>query len=151
MSWEVPRYRIKAYIRGLRRLESHAKKYKKAPFRLRRTLAELKIIEGSAFPPDIMHARVVLNDISPWGLMLFTSTPLREGQVIAITIQEPYLFYAQGKVMSCHPASLSARILTENPHPYRVQIKFEFHSLFERNAVRMYCQEVLKKYLFGTA
>lgn len=118
---------------------------------MRRTMAELKVIEGAAFPPDLMHARVVLNDISPWGLMLFTSEPLREGQTIAITIQEPYLFYAQGKVMSCHQTSLKTRILTEDPHPYRVQIKFEFHSLFERNAVRMYCQEVLKKYLFGTA
>ncbi len=151
MSWEVPRYRIRAYIRGLKKLETITRNRKKRGYKLRRTLAELKVIEGAAYPVDVVQARVVLNDISSHGLMLFCSRPLREGQLMAITIQEPYLFYAQGKVMSCHQLSLKTSILTDEPFPYRVQIKFEFHSLFERNAVRMYCQEVLKKYLFGNA
>lgn len=146
--WEVPRYRIRRYLRQLRKTRAEGKKPAKPNFHIKRTRAEIKIIEGFATSRTIIQACVILNDLSPVGLMLFSPEPFQPGQKINLTLESPKLFYAKGHVTACKHMTLHQHVFGEEMFSYRVAIKFDFNSPDEEIAVRRYCQEIYNRYLY---
>ncbi len=147
--WEVPRYRIRRYLRKVRKARAEASQVEKPVFHLKRTKAEIAILEGLAAPKAVVQASLILNDLTPFGLMLFSEQPLYVGQRIGLTIDAPKLFYARGTVTACKNMDLHRHIFGEAYYAYRVAIKFEFHSAEEERAVARYCQELYRRHLYG--
>jgi hypothetical protein len=149
--WEVPRYRIRRYLRQLRKTRAEGKKPERPVFHIKRTQAEITVLEGFAAPKKVVQACVVLNDLTPSGLLLFSSEPFYPGQRINLTLESPKLFYARGHITACKHMSLHQHVVGEHTYPYRVAIRFEFGSHEEELSVRRYCQEIYTRYLYGPA
>jgi hypothetical protein len=147
--WEVPRYRIRRYLRKIRKARAEALHEPKPVFHLKRTKAQVAILEGLASHKSVIRASIILNDLNPAGLMLFTDQPLYPGQRVGLTIDAPQLFYARGTVTVCKNIDLQRHIYGENTFSYRVAVKFDFHSAEEQRAVARYCQEIYRRHLYG--
>jgi hypothetical protein len=146
--WEIPKYRIRAYLRSV---ENTRKQKKKAVSRdgihLKRVHVELRSGDGFTGPTTIITARAVLNDMSLLGLKVFTSMPLNPGMELAITIEHPRYFYVRGVVRYCHEVNYESRILSSNPFNHRVYIQFIFNSAAEEIAVESYCRQIMAEHV----
>lgn len=115
---------------------------------MKRTTAEIAVIDGFASPRDIVRASVVLNDLTTKGIYLFTEHPLNEGQIIALTFQDPRSFYVKGRVQFCKMLSLKHSVYSDIHYPYRALIVFELDSELERMEVKEFCSEIYYEHLF---
>ena len=140
----VSNYRIRAYLRQFRNRSSIKKPTPPSPFHLKRTLAELIVIDGYAQPSDPVDCRIVFNDIGPNGLLLFSTQELYAGQKVAITIEKPRRFYVQGEVMACKRLSMVQSVISEHHYDFRVAIQFRFQSQTEALIVRNYCEYLFR-------
>ncbi len=146
--WDVPRYRIRAYVRALKRARSARKGSGDFEMHLKRAKAQVRIIEGFASKTAPTPARMILNELTPLGTYVFTRSPFREGQIIEVTLSEPKLFYVKGRVLSCEKINSDSVILSDDPVPYRVAIAFTFQSMYEREMVKMFIHELKLQELY---
>jgi hypothetical protein len=147
--WEVPRYRIRRYLRQVRKQRAEQANRPKPQFHIKRTAAHVRVLDGIAKGLGTMPACVILNDLSPAGLLLFTPDQLQPGQRVSLTLDSPKLFYARGIVTACKNISLHQQVFGENNFAFRTAIRFEFQNPDEERAVRRYCQEIYTRYLYG--
>jgi hypothetical protein len=146
--WEVPKYRVRAYLRSLRDSRKREQERRdRGRFHFKRTRAELKVGDTFSGRTEILSARVVLNDFSSTGLRIFTSEPLAPGTEVALTLEEPRYFYVRGRVRWCHPLPFERRVMTQQPFSYRVGIEFQFSSIAEEAAVENYCRHLFLDHL----
>ena len=151
--WEVPRYRIRAYVRAKRRSAWARRDRDQREIHFRKTAAEVRRITAtsalgtpSMSPPT--PAVVVLNELSAQGVYLFSATPIIAGQQINLTIAYPKLFFVRGRVVGCQRLFSDGRVMQNNRLGYRITIEFEYQSLYEREQVRIYCRELAAQYLY---
>ncbi len=149
--WEVPRYRVRAYIRKKQKAKTQVSSDLKSGPRLhlRRVRAQIKIVEGLAILEKAFQARVLLNDFGQTGLRLFSSERLRPGQDIVIALDRPKEFYVRARVLWCFDAPRSGRVLSESNFNYRVGVEYLFSSSNEEASVKEYCQYLMTEYIFG--
>lgn len=153
--WNVPTYRIRAYIRGLRQGPASKRAARPFPFHYKRTRAEIALQPTDSGPFSLsrertpgIQASLVLNDFSPRGLFLFSAEQIPVGQRIFLTIHGPKRFFIRGRVVLCKRMSFHATTLTSgNTFPFRVGIVFDFQSVDERIAVKKYYDELSGQYL----
>lgn len=147
MSWDVPNYRIRAYVRGLRTVATKKRRLLEMPFHMRRVSGLIKVTDGAALAPDLVPARLILNDLTPKGARIFTSYPLMPGQQIQLTLEHPEYFYVRAQVVHCAQVSVSNKILSPQSFHHRIEIRFTFESDLEILRVRNYCQDIYKRYV----
>jgi hypothetical protein len=99
--------------------------------------------------PTVAQGRLLLNDISPKGLGLFSDQPIMVGQEIALTIEEPKRFYVRGRVVWCQEADADSHILSSHPFSYRIGLVFLFQNAAEEAQVKAYCDELARDVLYG--
>lgn len=146
MSWNVPTYRIRSYLRRMKSTRPrHADRG--APIHLKRVQAQVSVIEGLAISREMVPASALLNDLSLRGIFLFSTHAFVLGQRITITIQEPKTFFIRGRVVMCKIMSLHNNVISETSFPYRLGVLFEFRSAEERVAVKKYLDEIRGKFL----
>ena len=143
--WQVPNQKMRALISARKRERERSRK----SFHLRRTRAQVKIVSSIESHP-VQEVRVVLNDISPKAMSLFSGDPIGVGQVAAITLDEPTRIYVRARVVSCQELDFESRVITENPFSYRVALLFLFESEEEARAFKIYCEQLAQEVL-GTA
>jgi hypothetical protein len=122
--------------------------------KLNRTDAEIKILNSnpSGDSPDesasaILPARVILNEFSDTGVGVYTTEPLRKGQEVALTIDDPRRFYITGTVLFCNEIRSDSKILQQVVYPWRVGVAFIYKTDAERSEVAAYCEELRKNWL----
>ncbi|MCM2322385.1 MAG: PilZ domain-containing protein [Oligoflexia bacterium] len=151
--WDVPIYRIRAYVRKLKKSRRSSGLLNPSPAATARTRhldrapVQLLIRGGLGADHALVRASVVLHDISPRGLFLFTSSNVAVGEKVTLVIEQPRTFYVQGRIVVCKCLSLRQSILSsEAPFPYRVGILFEFRSAAEQRAVQQYCEQLARRW-----
>ncbi|MBY0471587.1 hypothetical protein K2X30_10510 [bacterium] len=154
MNWEVPNYRARAYLKARRRIRQRIEDTRalkraesKKSLHVHRTRAQIKVTEKNGTSTQFLPARVILNDLRPESLRLFTSVPVQQGQLITLTIEHPRNFYVQARVVWCKNMPTGTPILTEMPYLYRLQLEFVFKTHSEKNSVKNYCEEIFSNYL----
>ncbi len=147
--WDVPNYRIRAYIRTIRASRAKEEKTASAPLHFKRVEAQVRVLEGLASATDTIPARIVFNDFSAKGLKLFSPVPFFPGQTIAIAIEAPISFYIKGKVLGCREVPRGTQVLTQVPYDFRVTVQFQFRSQSEQDAVSAYCEHIYTELLSG--
>lgn len=146
--WGVPRYRIRSHLEGLRRRERAERMKKRIPkLKLKRVPAEIRIQEGFASTEGAIRARVVLNDLMPKGVILSSTKPLYPGQRVSLTLSYPRQFFIRAVVLACNTVNLAEHVITDEPHNYRVLVKFIFDSTQEQNLVRDYCEREVRRFV----
>lgn len=141
--WDVPDHRIKAYLQSLKRpKQSRSPSRFKAKFHVRKVNAELRELEMTEAQDLTIPARALLNDFGPTSIKLFTQTKLRPGHELALTLEAPRRFYVQARVVSCQEIPHAARILSDRPAHYRVELEFLFESQEEAEAVSTYSDRI---------
>ena len=134
--WDLPQYKNKSHLNAWKRNQRERAKQRNRPtLHIRRTLAELRVFEQALGPSKIIVSRLVLNDLSPIGVYVFSQEPVRAGSRLALAMQAPLSFFARGKVLSCQPTLGQVRVLSESPYKYRVTVLFEFDSKEELQLV----------------
>jgi hypothetical protein len=138
--WNVLRHQIRAYVENLKKQRDN--KRAGPQIHIKRTRAEIMINQGLGKPPLVYPARVVLNDLRPVGIFLFTTAAFPLNQAVAFTMEEPKRFYVNGRIRSCQTLILDRKVISEENYQYRVGIEFEFQSKAEVESVRRYCDEI---------
>ena len=90
-------------------------------------------------PPEVITARVVLNDVNQKGLLLFSSIPLSLEQKVEIVMQDPHPFTANGTIRSCQQMAFDQRIISDQQFQYRVSVEFDVSTDEERQRIDLYC------------
>ena len=108
---------------------------------LRRVAARVR------FESQIFDARVLLNDISPEGIRVFSSLPLVPGDRLEVTLFEPRLLSVQGLVVERFAPMRQGHILTNGrTYPYRMSVEFQFSSEDERLALAEFVNELFSQH-----
>lgn len=124
---------------------------KQAPrMHLKKVRAEIKPI-GDLSNRNTVEARVILSDLSPRGVAFFSSVPFENGQVIALTLDEPKRFFVKGRITWCQEHDAQSHVLGSNPFSYRIGLRFLCESEEEGQEIRKYCDLIASQYIFGNA
>ena len=148
--YDVPRYRIKAYVQNLRRSRQQIQRLTQR-IHILRSRAEIRVTDGMTLPFRPVLCRVILNEMTAMGVYLYSSDAISPGQRVSLTIQEPRMFYSRGIVLSCQPVFRSGGVISETPLRYRIAVEFQFQTREEREAVTDYCEGFLRERLYEGA
>lgn len=141
MFWNVPTYRIRAYLRKKRKAEVK-KQVPGFEIHIKRSKAQIAVGGGFTSNRVVLPATVVLNDITLRGLFLFSAHPIDLGQTVTLTVESPKALFVRGRVVACNRLSLQTAVISETVFPYRVGILFEFRGIEDRIAIKKYCDEL---------
>jgi hypothetical protein len=130
-----------------------SKSRSRRPFHIKRVTAEMRLVQGagSLVPEAPIKVRLLLNDLSPKGVGLFSTSALQAGQEVALMLSEPSMIYLRGKVSYCQEHEANTHIIAETPFAYRMGIQLIFESPAEEEAVRKYCDDVLRELMPSAA
>jgi hypothetical protein len=109
---------------------------------IKRVHAELRTASIPGQTPTVATARIVLNDISPFGVGLFTEIPFTLGQEIALTFEHPKRAFVRGKILWCEEMIRGGKVLSVETYKYRIGIQFKFQSKEDEAAIRTFCEEI---------
>lgn len=144
--WQSPNQRVRAIQNAKKRQMDRLKR----PMHLKKVRAEMKIV-GPDKRPSISEARVVLNDMSPEGVGIFSSLPVLVGQEISLTMEDPRQVFLKGRVVWCQEFDVGSPVVSQHTFSYRMGIRFVFSSPKEQEAVRLFCEELFRLHLYGNA
>lgn len=136
MWWEIPAYRVRAYLRNRTAREGRRRRESSAGPSFYRVQGELRLrgrrgeTRGQA-----VSCRLILNDFGPESVRVFCSRQLPAGSRVELVIEQPRPFYVEAKVVSCDTYSASEAIISSAPHRHRVELSYVFFSDDERRAV----------------
>ncbi|MDR3607553.1 MAG: hypothetical protein P4M08_09245 [Oligoflexia bacterium] len=114
---------------------------------IQRVQAQLIASQGVGAAKLMVQAMVMLNELSPVGITLFSEAQFGVDQSVTLNIPDLQNFFVKGKVTACKEVYVNPGILQKISYKYRVQIRFEFGSEVERQAVKAYCESLQKQYL----
>jgi hypothetical protein len=121
------------------------------PRHLTRVTAQLIYDEGIGKPKTATPAAVVLNEVTPTGILLFSKAKFAREQQLTLNIPGIRNFYIKGKVVACKEMPLSAGLVFAQSFGYRIELKWIFRSEAERAAVQEYCRYLGTNYLDDAA
>jgi hypothetical protein len=142
--WQAPSQRGRALASVRKREKDRNRK----PFHLKRVTAEIKVLSSPASQPTITQARVLLNDLNPKGMGLFSATPLMVGQEVAITLEQPQRIYMRGRIIWCQEYDVDSHIMSSHSFSYRMGIQFIFESAEDEKAVKDFCEQLNRDVIF---
>ncbi|MCM2324724.1 MAG: PilZ domain-containing protein [Oligoflexia bacterium] len=145
--WQAPNQRIRSLQSAKKRQQDRLRR----PLHIKRVRAELKVVGHGTGQGAISEARILLNDLSPTGVGIFSNAAILVGQEIAITLQDPKRVYLRGRVVWCQEYDLHRHVISSSPFSYRMGIHFLFRNQEEEDAVKAFCNEVLREHLFSAA
>lgn len=116
-----------------------------------RVLAQLKSLTrmGGVAEEEPQPVRIVLNDLTPVGIHLFSRDPLPQGFEILISMSDPKRIDLHGRVMSCQLYNLNSKVIDSQglPYRYRMRVEFQFATPSEKTSVQEFVTELLQQYL----
>lgn len=92
--------------------------------------------------PQVITARVVLNDVNQKGMLLFSSVPLAVEQKVEVVLHDPHPFTATGTTISCQQMAFDQRIISDQQFQYRVSIEFDVINNEDRDRIDAYCNVI---------
>lgn len=113
---------------------------------MKRLPAQIEIKTGLGGQRDITKARLFSTDFAPGSMRLFTTKPFEVDQEIAITIDDGERFFVRAKVKWCQNFGYNSQVVFQEPYAYRIEVHFVFTNTQEKERVRKYSDDFLKRY-----
>lgn len=144
--WNVLRHQIRNYVSNLR-------KQKDGPngdvvLTIRKVPVQVSVQASLTGPTQIDWGYVVLNDITPNGMYVFSTQSYPKDRVVSLTLEEPRRFYARARVISSQNVRQDSHIISEKTYSYRVALEYEIQTEEERKTLREFSEEVQRVYLY---
>jgi hypothetical protein len=134
--WQSPNQRVRAQANARKRERERLK----TPFHVKRVLATVQLGE------EKIDVRLILNDLTPKGMGLFSSNRFSPGDEVTIHLESPKKIAIKGKIAWCQEYEVRGKVLTAQSFSYRVGLAFVFSSPEEEQAIKAYCAEVMESY-----
>ena len=148
--WQAPSQRMRAVSNQKKRERDRSRR----PMHIKRVHAEIKLVNPRAAQGEaavLVDARLLLNDLSPKGMGVFSAQAMDAGQEIAITLQDPSRIYLRGKVIHCQEFDANSHVLSAKSFSYRIGIQFLFETADEQAAVKKFCEQISREHIFKAA
>jgi hypothetical protein len=146
--FSVPTYRIRAHLQGVKRSQKEREKARnRNPLHFKRTEGEIRLSQNFDDDLVVINCRVILNDLSPERIFVFSEKPIAVGQAVSLTIQDPKRLFFIGRVVSCKSLPVHRGIVSSHKYEYRIAIRFEFANAKEKHAMQVTYFDLLKNYL----
>jgi hypothetical protein len=105
---------------------------------------------------DPIQIRVLLNDLTPKTIGIFSKKPLKTGTEVELALELTQTFYLRGLVKSSTVYNTNLRVISVDFFQYRSLIEIIFESTAEKQLIDQFCrrlsiQEVVKKSVFFPA
>jgi Tfp pilus assembly protein PilZ len=139
--WQSPNQRVRAQFNARKRERERMK----MPFHIKRVHATVEIGDQK------IDVRLILNDLTPKGMGLFSSTRFSTGDEVTIYLENPKKIQLKGKIAWCQEYEVRGKVLTEKSFSHRVGLQFVFSSPEEEQAMKAYCSEVMESHHCLTA
>lgn len=117
------------------------------PIHIKRICAELELVNAGN-PQGKIEVRVILNDLSPKGMQLFSTEPFISGQDIKLKITDPIAIEVSAKVRWCQEHNASSHVISNRDFSYRLGIEFVVNNPEEQQAIKLFYDEITRKYLY---
>ena len=108
----------------------------------KRITIDIQVAQELGIPARQMEGRVVLNDLDPQGLWVFTTEAINSKQEVRVQISYPKPLSVYGKIVCCIPVEKSNRIHSAQNFAYRIRIDFMFLNEVDAQALREYCAQL---------
>lgn len=143
--WQSPNQRVRAIAEARKREREKLKK----PFHIRRVKADFEVFSKTGESTHL-DARVILNDMTLKGMVVFCSEKLVSGQKVIVKIEDPKSMTLKGMVTSCQEyANGGAHILSPTQYPNRIIMVFKFDTPEEEAATKAFYEELNGQFLYG--
>ena len=114
------------------------------PVHMKRIRGELKLLSSPATAAAI-QIRVILNDLSPRGVGLFSQELLGVGQEIELVFEDSSMsIHLHGKIVWSREHQINSHILSQTPFAHRAGVQFVFKNAEEEGALLKFCEELLQ-------
>jgi hypothetical protein len=152
--WQAPNQRIEAIKNAKKRQQDRLNR----PLHIKRVRAEIRLVPHKETHAQAttqgengqaIEARVMLNDLSPHGIGIYSKEKMVVGQKVQITLDEPKRITVTGSVVWCQEQRTGGAIISTQAHNYRVGVKFQFASPEEEKTFMDYCIEIEKAHLYS--
>jgi Tfp pilus assembly protein PilZ len=145
--WQSPNQRVRAQANARKRERERLS----MPFHIKRVVAAVALPAVGEAPPTSVDVRLILNDFTPKGMGLFSAHRFSTGDEVTITLESPKKIQIKGSIAWCQEYEVRGKVLTEHSFSYRVGLHFVFANAEEEQAVKAYCDELLKNHHCLTA
>src|SRR4051812_46479694 len=129
--WQMPNQRLRSMNRKAAR--------SRRPLHIRRTMAQVRVVAKPEATPVVTEARILLNDLTPKDVSLFSPQPLGVGHHISLTLEDPKRVYVRGRIVGCQEFDCSSPIVSEHSYSYRVKVVFVFDTPEDEKTFREFC------------
>lgn len=95
-------------------------------------------------------ARALLNEFTPSGICLYTTTPLTPNLDMILELNHPKKFTLKARVVWCQYQPSSNHVLTAKPYAYRLGLAFSFDTPEQADVFKKFCEEMTERYAQST-
>jgi Tfp pilus assembly protein PilZ len=134
--WQSPNQRVRAQVNARKRERERMK----MQFHVKRVLATVELGDQK------IDVRLILNDLTPKGMGLFSSNRFSAGDEVTIHLESPKKMQIKGKIAWCQEYEVRGKVLTAQSFSYRVGLSFVFATKEEEATMKAYCDEVMQNY-----
>ena len=145
--WQAPNQRVRAIANAKKRERERARK-KIHVLRINALMEVRPHHADAGVAPLQIPVRLVLNDLSGKSATLFAKKCLSSGHEVTLKIEEPIAIQIFGRVIWCTEYAAGSHVLSANPYSYRVGIEILLKSQEEKDAFRIFCDEVKRSLLY---
>ncbi len=96
-------------------------------------------------PNGTEEARIVLNEMTKNGIVLFSSNPVRVGEEISIEVELPKKLSTKGRILACNDFQLNQNIVSQRLYRYRILVTFTDIADEQRKELDQYYELVQKE------
>ncbi len=117
-------------------------------FHIRRLSVTLRPHQDSLNQERVfLPARLLTCDMHPTYIRIFSKQMLPIGELVSLSILGSDHVYLRGKVTWCRRSNLNSHVEFKDGFPYRLEIKFQFDSIIEKEAIRLFAMQFYQHFV----
>ncbi len=119
-------------------------------FHLKRIPAEIRVRATQiGVPPVVIAARILSSDFTANRARFYVKEKIIAEKEISFTILENERLYIRGTVQWCRRDNIYSCVRSKDPFPFRIEVKFDFESLIEKENIRQYSDRFYKRFVMA--
>jgi hypothetical protein len=136
-------------MRALANAKLRARERASQVFHVQRVMAELQLSAAPVQLQSTAQCRLVLNDLTPTHVVIFSNAPMPVGQMAGLSFLHPQPSYIKGRIVNCQEYDVDSHVLSQDAYSYRIGFRFVFATPEEEAMVRNLCEDLKRSHLYG--
>lgn len=115
--------------------DGNAKKKRKVSIPMKRLNGEIKVEHSG----QVIACRVILTDLGPKGVSLFTESQIEVGAKVTLVLEQPKHLFLKAELLWCNLFALHTHVLSNQAFIYRAGLVFHFENPEQEREFREFC------------